>query len=125
MKIEGTWRFPFVEMELKLSDGKLAGTGKKEMQESLSGFGSPLFGGGRKPTTRTEMFQFSGIVIGTTCKYEIGKRITSQGSTAMLSDLAPSTTSGYIVFHKNGTSGEVAEFKKEKLASYYTVEKAL
>ena len=50
MNIEGTWRFPFVEMELKLSDGKLAGTGKNEMQELLSGLGSLLIRGGRDVT---------------------------------------------------------------------------
>lgn len=122
-RIEGKWRFPFVEITLRRSDKMLTGTAEREVEVSPSGFG--LF---RKPlefTTNIERFTFSGRMVGRSCEFEIRKETIEKGKpVTAFGGGVRETTKGYLVFAETGETADVVETKDTKLEKYYQISKS-
>jgi len=127
--LDGTWKFPDVEIPLAFSALKLTGQCQRTTQVPTVPLSSLLGGLGglgrhREHSTREECFRFSGAVTGRVCRFEIQKSETT-GAKFISPLLGPSasTIKGYIVFSSNGLLGDVAELKDDKPDKYYAISK--
>lgn len=129
--LEGRWKFPFAEMVFKFAPGELKGFGETttEIQDSLY---SALYalGAPKEPSPKRikiERFQFSGGVVGRTCKFVIEKHtLPPKGPGypvlgSLLGEVDSPTTEGLIVFAEDGQSAEVVELKEKKPDKYYRI----
>lgn len=110
--LDGRWRFPSVEIDLKCVGHELRGV--KEIQTQVdTGYGFTAFLGGAPPKagTRTERFEFSGTLTGCTCQFKLSssKHDDPQTAWTILAGSGTSTIEGYILFAEDCRSGRAAE----------------
>ena len=122
-RIEGKWRFPFVEITLGRSNKMLTGTAEKEVEVLPRGFRA-LFRSPLGPTTYIEKFSFSGRMVGRSCEFEIQKETIEKGTpVTAFGGGTRETTKGYLVFAETGETADVVEIKDTKLEKYYQISK--
>lgn len=128
--LQGQWTLPSCEIQLQQNGTDLNGSREDRTTvpptpSYLSGLAG-LYGSTPKSITRTEKFQFSGTLIGRTCKFklEITKTEEPPGFRSLLGGSGDSKTEGYIIFAEDGNSANVAELKEGKPEKYYKISKA-
>lgn len=122
--LAGRWVFPVVALDLNANGSLLEGFEEKrtESHDRVALFppvGSP------KPITKIEKSEFSGRLLGRTCKFKLETSRTEEPPyLTLLGGPSSSTVEGYILFAEDGLSGQVAEVKDGKPHKYYNVLKS-
>lgn len=123
--VEGRWKFPLAEIDLKRAAETL--NGLKENRTPLSTLSGLFPGSTGKTVTRIERFEFSGILAGRTCKFKLETSKHDEPASSLLLAGFPSisTIEGYVLFAEDGFSGQVIEIQNGKPEKYYKVSKLI
>jgi hypothetical protein len=132
-RLEGMWRMPFGEIQLRTVEGTLEGQ-TEVIQESsrnallygglsaLGGIGG--IGAPRNEPKQVRIYSISGPVTGSVCYFTINMR-PKDASAGILGFVGgEESTHGYIVFSPDGRSARYARLKDGNLSGFLVLERA-
>jgi hypothetical protein len=123
--IDGDWAFPIATLKLKSRGKEISGEGTVASQSLslrlLAAYGAHQ-DASSEPSSRT-VYTFSGAVTGRVCRFTITTKTVYEN--AFIPSETGETFRGYALFDSSATTGEVGEYKDQRLSTFYSIDRIL